>query len=188
MGDWSSDVCSSDLAASHTLQIHTLSYLAVPLVGLYPTITNLLDGKWYTYKVIHYISLQQWKKIETTYPSRGEWLNKILDMHRMAYFVTFKRKTERGFPSGPVVGTLLPLQGAQVQSLVGELSIPQAAQHSQKYFSFNFFLTKKNWGSFLCLVGSYLQDGLSDKSEMQRICVACIFVRIHVCICACSCL
>ena len=27
----------------------------------------------------------------------------------------------RNFPGAPVVGTLLPIQGAQVQSLVGEL-------------------------------------------------------------------
>ena len=48
-----------NLATSHTLQTHKLSYLVIALVGLYPTITNLLCGKSYTYKVIHYISLQQ---------------------------------------------------------------------------------------------------------------------------------
>ena len=33
-----------------------------------------------------------------------------------------KEKQERNFPGDPVVKTALPLQGAQVQSLVGELT------------------------------------------------------------------
>ena len=37
------------------------------------------------------------------------------------------------FPVGPVVKTELPLQGAQVRSLVGELMIPYAVWYGPKH-------------------------------------------------------
>ena len=39
---------------------------------------------------------------------------------------------QRDFPGGPVVKTLLPLQGARVPSLVGELRSPMARPKKKK--------------------------------------------------------
>lgn len=58
---------------------HKLSYLVIPLVGLYPTDRLLVRWKGCTHKVIRCTGICNCKR---RYPPRGEWLN--LSTHRMA--------------------------------------------------------------------------------------------------------